>query len=103
MTEGEHRLWGELRDFRHHYGLHVRRQAPIGPYIVDFAIHSIKLAIEVDGEHHQLPDRRRRDELRDGWLKSVGYNVLRINTGELEQNFDGCVETILHACGLMKP
>ncbi|CAI2933924.1 protein of unknown function [Aminobacter niigataensis] len=39
MTDGERKLWGELKDFRRLYGLHARKQAPIGPYIVDFVLH----------------------------------------------------------------
>ncbi len=83
MTDGERRLWAELRDFRRHFGIHVRRQAPIGHFIADFAVHERKLIIEVDGEHHFLPDRLPRDAVRDRWFVSQGYTVLRFNTGEL--------------------
>jgi len=48
MTDGERRLWEEIREFRRLYGLHVRRQALIGHYIADFAIHERELIIEVD-------------------------------------------------------
>jgi len=68
MTDGERKLWAELRQFRRLYGLHVRKQVPIGPYIADFAIHSKKIVIEVDGEHHFLPGRMIRDQNRDAWL-----------------------------------
>ncbi len=40
MTDGERKLWSELKEFRRLYGLHARKQVPIGPYVVDFAIHS---------------------------------------------------------------
>lgn len=95
MTDGERRLWSELRQFRRHYGLHVRRQAPIGPYYVDFVIQARRLAIEIDGEHHFTAQGQRRDRIRDGRLRSMGYRIIRINTGELADNFDGCVEEIL--------
>ncbi|WP_183364428.1 endonuclease domain-containing protein [Gellertiella hungarica] len=101
MTDGERRLWSELREFRHHFDIHVRRQVPIGPYIADFAVHSKKLVIEIDGEFHQVPERMSRDEKRDRWLRSQGYHVIRISTGDLEQAFDGCVEEIMRALGLM--
>lgn len=101
-TEGEKRLWSELRDFRRLYGVHVRRQAPIGNYIVDFAVHEKRLVIEVDGEHHELPDRMRRDAGRDAWLASQGYRVVRLRTGELVDNFGGCVEEILRSAGLFR-
>jgi len=66
MTDGERKLWSKLREFRKLYGLHVRKQVPIGPYVADFAIHSKKIVIEVDGEHHFLPDRM----YRIGWQET---------------------------------
>lgn len=101
MTDGERRLWGELREFRRQYGIHVRRQAPVGPYVADFAVHAHRLIIEVDGEHHFTPEGLRRDRIRDDWLATQGYRVLRINTGELSSSFNGCVEEILRELGLM--
>ncbi|MBE7217702.1 MAG: DUF559 domain-containing protein [Caulobacteraceae bacterium] len=75
MTLGERKLWAVLR----RTDLHVRRQAPIGRYIADFAIHGVGLVIEVDGPHHDLPDRAIRDAERDAWLALQGYRVLRFS------------------------
>lgn len=91
MTGGEQKLWSELRDFRRLYGIHVRKQVPIGPYIADFAIHSKNLIIEVDGEHHFTPDCMARDQRRDAWFTGQGYKTIRMTTGELSELFDGCV------------
>lgn len=102
MTEGERKLWSELKEFRHLYGVHVRKQAPIGPYVADFAIHSKKLIVEVDGEHHFLPEQVSRDAKRDRWLANQGYRVLRLTTADLSNSFDGCVEDILRELGLME-
>ena len=101
MTDGERRLWSDLREFRRHYGIHVRKQAPIGPYIADFAIHSAKIVIEVDGEFHFEPERMAKDRVRDMWLAGQGYRVVRMSTGDLETAYDGCIEEILRALGLM--
>lgn len=100
MTDGERRLLRELRQFRSWFGIHVRRQVPIGRYIADFAIHQKRLMIEVDGEHHQLPDQEIHDSVRDRWLTARGYKVLRFHTGELESSFDGCVGKIIGELGL---
>src|SRR5262245_2667001 len=102
MTDGERKLWSELKEFRSQYGLHVRKQAPIGPYIADFVIHSKGLIIEVDGEHHFLPEQMQRDATRDEWLATQGYKVLRFSTADLSDAFDGCVEEILGELGLME-
>jgi len=100
MTDGERKLWSELKEFRRLYGVHFRKQAPIKPYVVDFASHDNRLVIEVDGQHHFTPDGRNRDVVRDRYLASRGYRILRFNTGELSDSFDGCVEEILREIGV---
>ena len=102
MTEGERKLWSELKTFRRLYGVHVRKQAPIGPYVVDFVVQSKKLVIEVDGEFHVLTSRKESDRQRDDWLRAQGYSVLRLSTGDLSDAFDGCIEEILRAFGVME-
>ena len=91
MTLGEKVLWPELRKL----DLHVRRQAPIGRYIADFAIHSAGLVIEVDGPHHEHPDRLIRDRDRDAWLTSQGYRVLRLSTAEVLGDVSVSVRKVL--------
>lgn len=102
MTDGEKELWVELRQFRRWYGIHARRQVPIGPYVADFAIHDHKLIIEVDGEHHFTAKGAIRDRRRDAWFSGEGYRVLRFNTGELSEVFDGCIEAILRELNLVQ-
>lgn len=100
ITTGEKNLWAQLKLFRKHYKLHVRQQVPIGPYIADFAIHSKKLIIEVDGEHHHTREGIRKDKKRDDWFTGQGYRVLRFSTGELIENLQGCVATVLREAGV---
>ncbi len=54
MTPQEVKLWVHLRYFKEQ-GFHFRRQAPIGPLIVDFAEKTRRLVIEVDGSQHGFP------------------------------------------------
>ena len=51
MTDAERRVWSRLRG-RQLGGYKFRRQAPIGPYIVDFVCFEAKLIIELDGGQH---------------------------------------------------
>ncbi len=101
MTNGEWRLWLELRAFRNRYGLHVRRQVPIGPYVADFAFMSKKLVIELDGEFHFTPEGLKRDTSRDAWFAGEGFRVLKIKTNELEDDLEGCINTVIYELGLM--
>ncbi|MER8371995.1 endonuclease domain-containing protein [Mesorhizobium sp. M1406] len=101
MTEGERKLWSELKEFRRLYGLHARKHAPIGPYVADFVLHGKNLVIEVDGEHHFTPEQMEKDRIRDAWFFRLGYRVLRLSTGDLANSFDGCIEEILREVGVM--
>ena len=74
MTDAERKLWRILR-LRQVDGHRFRRQAPIGPYIADFACHEVKLIVELDGGRHAI--RAEEDAHRTQWLESQGYRVLR--------------------------
>ena len=76
MTAGELKLWAEVRKL----GLNIRRQAPIGPYVVDFVSHSARLVIEVDGPIHDLEDVSMHDAVRTLWLGDHGYRVMRVSS-----------------------
>ncbi len=63
--------------------MRFRRQHPLGPYVLDFYCPEAKLAIEVDGAVHDLPDQARHDERRDHWLGQQGIRVLRFSAAEI--------------------
>jgi very-short-patch-repair endonuclease len=72
MTDAERHLWKYLR--RNQLGVKFRRQDPIGRYIPDFVCHNPRIIIEADGsQHHNNPN----DTIRDEWLSSQGYTILR--------------------------
>ena len=85
MTEAEKQLWQHLRAHRF-LGLSIRRQAPIGPYIVDFLIPSRNLVIEADGGQHFNPGA---DALRTAYLVARGYRVLRFTNRDILTNLPG--------------
>ncbi|MGX6646689.1 endonuclease domain-containing protein [Maricaulaceae bacterium MS644] len=88
MTEPEALLWSRLR-FLNREGVRIRRQAPMGPYIVDFVCHSAKLVIELDGGGHGEPEQAAHDRRRDAWLAGRGYEVVRIWNNSLYGEHDG--------------
>jgi very-short-patch-repair endonuclease len=51
-TDAERRLWWHLRHRLAVQRSHFRRQVRLGHYIVDFACHQLRVAIEIDGGQH---------------------------------------------------
>ena len=79
-TPAERALWELLRN-RRLRGAKFRRQQPIGPYIADFFCEEARLVVEADGApHFPTPPR---DLARDGWLRSMGFTVLRFPNREI--------------------
>jgi len=69
------------------------RQLPIGPYIVDFACRTLKLAVELDGcQHLGAVDY---DARRTAFLEGLGWRMLRFWNDELRDNPDGVTEAIM--------
>jgi very-short-patch-repair endonuclease len=93
MTDAETRLWHELRAKRFE-DYKFKRQVPIGKYIADFACLTHKLVVEVDGSQHE---DSQRDVIRDQWLVSQGFKVLRLWNRELLLDLDGAMLSILAA------
>jgi very-short-patch-repair endonuclease len=77
QTPTEQFVWTMLRD-RRFKRFKFRRQAPIGPYVVDFVCYDRRLILELDGVGHAQPSQREHDERRDAWLRQQGFRVLRI-------------------------
>jgi very-short-patch-repair endonuclease len=91
MTGAERRLWRRLRELNRMLGTHFRRQAPLGPYIADFAELGRRVVIEVDaagpgGVHAAEPD---------AWFATQGFSVVRFRTPEVEGNLEGVMQAIL--------
>jgi len=86
-------MWHLLRSLKP-LGMHFRRQAPIGIYIVDFAWYAGKLVIELDDSQH-AESRRDYDSRRTAWLQSQDYRVLRFWNGDVLRSPNSVGEAIL--------
>ena len=95
-TDAEQRLWYALRKLKP-FGLHFRRQAPVGHYFPDFVCHRSKLIIELDGSQHAEAAAVVYDAERTSFLNSRGYRVLRFWNSDVLGNRDGVVEIITAA------
>jgi very-short-patch-repair endonuclease len=94
-TEAERKLWWHLRHRFKLSGSHFRRQVRIQRYIVDFACHSARLIVELDGGQHTV--RTAADTERTKLLEANGYRVLRFWNNDVFSNIDGVLEEIQRA------
>jgi very-short-patch-repair endonuclease len=95
MTKAERVLWRALREALPVW--HWRKQVPLGPYYADFASHSAKLIIELDGGQHA--DAAAYDAERTKFLEAEGYRVLRFWNNDALANTGGVLEHIAEELG----
>jgi len=69
----------------------------VSSFFLDFACLGRRLAIEVDGQFHDFPDRARADRFRDGKLAELGYLTLRFRADEVKGNLAGVIARIRDA------
>jgi very-short-patch-repair endonuclease len=89
MTDAERKLWRALR--ARNVGAKFRRQAPLGPYVVDFVCFESKVIVEVDGGQHA---DNAKDAIRDRYFSDRGYRVLRFWNNDVLRNLDGVLISI---------
>lgn len=92
-TPHERILWRALKDLPIE-GSHFRRQAPIGPYVVDFFCPAKRLILEIDGGHHNEDDVAAHDRNRQQWLENEGYRVVRFWNSEIAADLNAVLERI---------
>ena len=92
-TPHERTLWRALKELPVD-GTHFRRQAPIGPYVVDFLCPAAHLVIELDGGHHNEDETAKRDRVRQRWLEQEGYSVIRFWNSEITGDLTAVLERI---------
>jgi very-short-patch-repair endonuclease len=89
-TDAETILWRLLRS-RRLVHLKFRRQAPIGPWIVDFVCFEHRLIVEADGgQHLESEDDKRRDQD----LVERGFRVLRFWNNDILMQSQSVIEVI---------
>jgi very-short-patch-repair endonuclease len=102
MSLPEVLLWRALKGARLD-GHHFRRQHPLGPYILDFYCHALRLAVEIDGQSHGFGDGPAHDARRDRFLLERGVRTLRLPARAVLEDLDGAVRTIagfaIEVCG----
>jgi very-short-patch-repair endonuclease len=91
-TDAERVLWLRLRHDIKLVDSHFRRQAAIGPFIVDFASRKAKLVIELDGGQHDW--QQAADASRTRRIEAAGYRILRFWNNDVLGNLEGVLNEI---------
>ncbi|WP_293390534.1 endonuclease domain-containing protein [Phenylobacterium sp. RIFCSPHIGHO2_01_FULL_69_31] len=89
-------LWRAIKG-RKAGGFHFRKQHPLGPYVLDFYCHEVRLCVEIDGASHGMGRQARKDERRDGWVAEKGIRTLRIPASCILDDVDDAVQMIVSA------
>ena len=92
MTDAESLLWHYLRQDQ--LGVRFRRQHVIGDYIVDFICLKQRLIIEIDGGYHNDIVQQQEDRIRQNWLESMGYKVLRFTNEDIFHDIESVITNI---------
>ena len=97
MSLPEVLLWVKLRN-RQPDGPRIRRQHPIGPYVIDFFCSEARLAIEIDGQAHGMGRQPQIDREKTEYLQSLGIDVLRIPASDVLKDPGEIAYGIWHRC-----
>ncbi len=99
-TETEKIFWDKIVSNKKLLGLKFTRQKPLGHFIVDFYCASLSLAVEVDGEVHDI----QRDKERDNILKQkFGIMVIRYKNEEVLKDIERIREDLMGRIGNTTP
>ncbi len=90
-TPAEDLLWRRLRS-RRLYDTRFRRQHAIERFIVDFYCADARLIVEVDGVIHEYTQEE--DAIRQEYLESLGFMVIRFTNGDVVTSLGAVVERI---------
>jgi len=93
QTDAERTFWAHVRN-KQFLGLKFFRQYSFGPYILDFYCPEKKLAVELDGGQHNMPDSREYDAERTAYLNGHGVNVVRFWNNEVLLELEGVLASL---------
>jgi very-short-patch-repair endonuclease len=78
-------VWLHLRG-RQILGYKFRRQYSVDHFVIDFYCPELKLAVEIDGDVHEIPEQKNYDKARQKYLEAFGIKFVRIKNEEFLGN-----------------
>jgi very-short-patch-repair endonuclease len=93
MTPAEKLFWERVRRNKI-LGLQFRRQQPIEGFIADFYCNAARYIVEIDGNVHEEPTRKKIDVLRRKVFESRGLSEIRFTNKEIMDDIDGVIKRL---------
>ena len=84
MTYCEKIVWLHLR--KRQLGYRFLRQYSVDHFVIDFYCPELKLAVEPDGNVHEIPEQKDYDRARQKYLEKFGIKFIRITNEEFLGN-----------------
>jgi very-short-patch-repair endonuclease len=95
LSKAEAIMWKRLSR-RQMHGCKFRRQHSVDQYVLDFYCPELKLAIEIDGDSHFVPDADISDKERQKYIETFGIRFLRFTNTDVCKNLDGVCRVIFN-------
>jgi very-short-patch-repair endonuclease len=87
MTKSEQIIWFSLLSKKQLLGYKFTKQKIIFNYILDFYCSELLLAVEIDGDSHNI--KQEYDQVRTDFLNSIGIQVIRFTNQQVNNNLEG--------------
>jgi len=100
MTSTEKIVWTHLR--KKQLGCRFLRQYSVDHFVIDFYSPELKLAIEIDGDVHKVPENKEYDKARQKYIEGFGIKFVRIKNEEIFGNADLAFEKIIKEIDKLK-
>ncbi len=100
MTYCEKIVWLHMR--RKQLGYRFLRQYSVDKFVIDFYCPKLKLAVEIDGSIHDLPEQKEKDLKRQEYIEQYKINFVRITNEELLGNPNKAFKKIENAIRLLE-
>ena len=84
MTYCEKIVWLHLK--KRQLGYRFLRKYSVDHFVIDFYCPELKLAVELDGNVHEITEQKEYDEARQKYLEKFGITFVRITNEEFLGN-----------------
>jgi very-short-patch-repair endonuclease len=95
MSYPEKIFYNKLKELKLDKKHLIVREKSEFPYFIDFAFINEKLAVEIDGSQHNLPERKKKDDKKDKLLKEKGWRVFRVTAKEVNIDTYNVIDNLL--------